>query len=108
MGSGETGGAAALPIWIGYMQNALKNVPETWNEPPPGLITITAGDPASGKTGKDMAYQESVPPVPAEEEPPVDETQQAPAPVVDVKPQPVDKMAPGSAPKAGNPENKKN
>lgn len=106
LGNGETGGAAALPIWIGYMQNALKNVPETWNEPPAGLITITADDPASGKTGKDMAYQESLPTPP--EEAPATEMQQAPAPVVDAKPQAVDKMAPGSAPKAGNPSDKKN
>ncbi len=28
LGNGETGGSAALPIWIGYMAKALKDVPE--------------------------------------------------------------------------------
>jgi penicillin-binding protein 1A len=106
MGSGETGGATALPIWIGFMQNALKNVPETWAEPPEGLITITANDPVSGKTDKDMAYQESLPAPPPEEAPPM-EAQQTPVPIVDVKPQPVDKVSPGAMPKASNPGEKR-
>ena len=37
LGGGETGGAAALPIWIGYMQRALKDVPESIPSAPPGL-----------------------------------------------------------------------
>ena len=30
MGSGETGGTAALPMWINYMRSALANTPETF------------------------------------------------------------------------------
>jgi penicillin-binding protein 1A len=103
LGNGETGGAAALPIWIGYMQHALKNVPETWPDPPEGLITIMANDPASGQSGKDMAYQEALPASPPDEAPAA-ETRQPPAPVVpaapviDAKPQPVDKPAATTAP----------
>ncbi len=39
LGSRETGGGAALPVWLGYMQNALKAFPEEKRPPPPdGLI----------------------------------------------------------------------
>ncbi|QWT47617.1 penicillin-binding protein 1A [Azospira inquinata] len=37
LGGGETGGTAALPIWIGYMQQALKNVPEAYMPVPEGM-----------------------------------------------------------------------
>ena len=88
MGSGETGGAAALPIWIGFMEHALKNVPESFPEPPEGLVTVVASDP-SGKSGREMVYKESLPPVPAAES--EDGQKQEPAPVVDAKPKPVEK-----------------
>lgn len=39
LGGGETGGTAALPIWIGYMQQALKNVPEAYMPVPEGMNT---------------------------------------------------------------------
>ena len=39
LGSRETGGGAALPIWLGYMTNALKAFPEEKRAPmPEGLI----------------------------------------------------------------------
>ncbi len=38
MGGQETGGVAALPIWVSYMQRVLKGVPETVPRPPEGLI----------------------------------------------------------------------
>jgi penicillin-binding protein 1A len=38
LGNKETGGGLALPIWIGYMQTALKNVPVEEREVPSGLI----------------------------------------------------------------------
>jgi penicillin-binding protein 1A len=37
LGDKETGGTAALPIWIGYMKEALKDVPQQVPSPPPGL-----------------------------------------------------------------------
>jgi len=40
LGSRETGGGAALPVWLGYMQNALKAFPEEKRGPmPEGLIS---------------------------------------------------------------------
>jgi penicillin-binding protein 1A len=39
MGAGATGGGAALPIWVDFMQVALEDLP-TYNRPiPPGLVT---------------------------------------------------------------------
>ena len=63
LGNGETGGSAALPIWIGYMEQALKGVPESWPEVPPGMISVTASDP-SGKETNEMVYSESLLPAP--------------------------------------------
>ena len=40
LGSNETGGTTALPIWIGYMAKALKGVPEKPMKPPEGVLTI--------------------------------------------------------------------
>jgi len=47
LGNYETGARAALPMWIKYMRVALKNVPETILERPPGLI-IARIDPETG------------------------------------------------------------
>ncbi|WP_343026477.1 penicillin-binding protein 1A [Massilia sp. MP_M2] len=38
LGARETGGGLALPIWIGYMQKALKDQPMVEREVPPGLV----------------------------------------------------------------------
>ena len=38
MGSNETGGGLSLPVWITFMEHALKGVPEKDIEPPEGVI----------------------------------------------------------------------
>jgi penicillin-binding protein 1A len=40
LGNRETGGGLALPIWIGYMQKALKNVPVDERVVPAGLVQV--------------------------------------------------------------------
>ena len=40
LGTNETGGQAALPIWIAYMQRALKGVPQLPMEPPDGIVSL--------------------------------------------------------------------
>jgi penicillin-binding protein 1A len=40
LGDRETGGGLALPIWIDYMAVALKGVPDTPMQPPPGVVRI--------------------------------------------------------------------
>ncbi|MGD2112471.1 MAG: penicillin-binding protein 1A [Gammaproteobacteria bacterium] len=47
LGRGETGGRSALPMWIDYMEYALKGVEERKQEPPEGLVTVRI-DPATG------------------------------------------------------------
>ena len=37
--SSETGGRAALPMWIDYMRVVLDGVPEKPLLPPPGIVT---------------------------------------------------------------------
>ncbi|TAM90966.1 MAG: PBP1A family penicillin-binding protein [Candidimonas sp.] len=44
LGSGETGGGAALPIWLDFMKMALKGQPETPPGPMPDGLTKINGD----------------------------------------------------------------
>lgn len=48
LGGGETGGGAALPIWMGYMANALKGVPEVDQPVPKGMVE-KAGQGSKGQ-----------------------------------------------------------
>ena len=57
LGRGETGGAAALPIWINYMDKALAGVPEVQLPRPDGLIQVQDGNGRS-----DYQYAEYEPP----------------------------------------------
>lgn len=41
LGNNETGGAAALPVWINYMAKALKDVPEVSYPVPEGIVVQT-------------------------------------------------------------------
>lgn len=47
LGSNEYGGKAALPIWQGFMEFALKGKPENSMKQPPGLVTARI-DPNTG------------------------------------------------------------
>jgi penicillin-binding protein 1A len=47
LGRRETGAGASLPIWVDYMEDALKGVPEYPLELPPGMVTVRI-DPVSG------------------------------------------------------------
>lgn len=49
LGNNETGGRAALPIWMGYAAKVLKGVPEKPFEPPAGILSL----PLPGELGKD-------------------------------------------------------
>ncbi|HET9580381.1 MAG TPA: penicillin-binding protein 1A [Usitatibacter sp.] len=70
LGNNETGGAAALPIWMAYAGKVLKGVPETELTPPSGVVAVNINpatglrDPAGGP-GRvlEYFYQESQPPV---------------------------------------------
>lgn len=66
LGRGETGGRAALPIWIDYMRVALKDAPDRPRIRPPGLTPIR--HPGSDIT--DFHYDENPPPQPPPPPPP--------------------------------------
>ena len=40
LGNAETGGRAALPMWIDFMRAALQGLPDHSFEQPPGLVTV--------------------------------------------------------------------
>jgi penicillin-binding protein 1A len=67
LGKGETGGQAALPVWIGYMSTALKGVPEAKLTPPAGIVSARinpeSGLRDSGPTGTltEYFFQEFLP-----------------------------------------------
>jgi penicillin-binding protein 1A len=64
LGRNETGGLTSLPIWIAYMEKALKGVPETARALPPGVIDVKI-DPDSGTPGggkrPEFYYRENQP-----------------------------------------------
>jgi len=69
MGTNETGGQAALPIWMAYAAKVLKDVPETESPQPSGVVAVNI-NPLTGLREPDGAsrtleyfYQESQPPV---------------------------------------------
>ncbi len=43
LGDRETGGGLSLPVWIEYMQHALRGVPAAELEPPPGVVNEGGG-----------------------------------------------------------------
>ncbi|MDR1662242.1 MAG: penicillin-binding protein 1A [Azoarcus sp.] len=65
LGRGETGGAAALPIWIDYMRTALADIPEKPLSRPAGISSAKAGNGSR----EDVYYTENKPPAMVEEEP---------------------------------------
>ena len=81
LGRNQTGGIVALPIWIGYMEKALKDVPEAPRTMPAGVVSVPLGPlPGAGgepKSVPEYFYSESVPapdvlnPPPEPERPPL-------------------------------------
>jgi penicillin-binding protein 1A len=69
LGNKETGGGLALPIWISYMQKALRNVPVEDRPMPPGIVQVgdeffyAENPPGSGVQTLDVGPQ----PTPAEQ-----------------------------------------
>ena len=65
LGKNETGGLAALPIWIGFMEKALKGVPEMPRTMPGGVVTVATdgdrGTPGEGKATPEFFYRENSP-----------------------------------------------
>ena len=77
LGSAETGGLAAAPIWLDFMNQAKAVYPATDGFPIPAGIVMLPMDNATGKPGTKVggsvtleAFREDTPPWPLEEPPP--------------------------------------
>ena len=79
------GGHTALPIWLDYMQRALKGVPQPQFDPPTENIAWVSVDPETGKRATDQTRQPVLEAYLKGTEPP-DETQ--PMPTVNGAPPP--------------------
>jgi penicillin-binding protein 1A len=62
LGEGETGGHTALPMWMYFMQEALKDVPESSFLLPEGLVEARIGISSSAKGKNGAAIMEYYPP----------------------------------------------
>ena len=65
LGDKETGGGAALPIWMSYMENALKDVPPAAYTMPDNMVALRINEEGyPDKNGRviEYFYQENVPP----------------------------------------------
>ncbi len=72
LGAGETGGGLSLPVWITFMQTALKGVPVSEPSPPEGLVNVGGEwyyeEYARGAGVGSLGLEEKVPETPSEEE----------------------------------------
>lgn len=68
LGDKETGGGAALPIWINYMDVILKNVPEAAYTMPDNMVAVRINNNGLRNPNGELVeyfYQENVPPDPS-------------------------------------------
>ena len=80
LGDKETGGGAALPIWMSYMEQILKGVPEATYTMPEGMVATRISDDGYRDGSSPLVeyfYQENIPtqkvtPMPNEESTPSD------------------------------------
>ena len=71
LGDRETGGGLALPVWIEYMQTALRNVPVAEIPPPEGVVNVNGEwyfEEYSQNQGVKALTNDTAPPPPSEEE----------------------------------------
>jgi penicillin-binding protein 1A len=65
LGRNQTGSAVALPIWLDYMEVALKGVPEVMRLMPDGVVSVQTGpdqsQPDESKATAEYFYREYVP-----------------------------------------------
>lgn len=84
LGKNQTGGVVALPIWLGYMEKVLGDIPEMLRFAPPGIVAVPTGPypalPGESKMVPEYFYREAVPP-PEVLQPP--SAPVAPPPVID-------------------------
>lgn len=65
LGDKETGGGAALPIWMGYMEKALKDVPQAEYAMPDNMVAVRINESGHRDENGSLVeyfYQENIPP----------------------------------------------
>ena len=66
LGRNQTGGVVALPIWVGYMEKVLGEIPEMARTLPDGVVTVPVlqypAPSGDAKTIPEFFYREAVPP----------------------------------------------
>ncbi len=66
LGKNQTGGVVALPIWVGYMEKILQEIPEMSRTVPEGIVMVPTGPypalPGESKLMPEFFYREAVPP----------------------------------------------
>jgi len=75
----QTGGHAALPIWLDYMKAALKGVPQAWFDPPNPDVLMVSVEMDTGKRAGPSARQPVEEPYVKGTEPPEETTAAGPA-----------------------------
>jgi penicillin-binding protein 1A len=112
LGDKETGGGLSLPVWISYMEHALKDVPVSELSPTEGVVHVGGEwfyDEYAGEAGVKSLGLDELPPVadaPASAPTPVPAPAQAPAPAP--VPTPAVIPAPPAVPVPPPSEEKKN
>ena len=91
LGRNQTGGVVALPIWLGYMERVLGDIPEMSRTAPDGVVTVPvlqfAAPPGDAKTIPEFFYREAVPP-PEVLQPPPPPPVEPPPPALPAQPNP--------------------
>jgi penicillin-binding protein 1A len=66
LGKNQVGGVVALPVWLGYMEKVLNDIPEMPREMPPGVVIVPTGPyppaPGTPRLSPEYFYTEAVPP----------------------------------------------
>jgi penicillin-binding protein 1A len=66
LGKNQTGGVVALPLWLGYMEKVLGEVPEMPRTMPEGVVVVPTvpypPGPGEPKLVPEYFYREAVPP----------------------------------------------
>jgi penicillin-binding protein 1A len=66
LGRNQTGGVIALPIWVGYMEKILGDIPETPRNVPDGVVMVPTGPypalPGDTRLLPEFFYREAIPP----------------------------------------------
>ena len=66
LGRNQTGGVVALPIWVGYMEKVLRDIPDTPRTVPDGVVMVPTSPypapPGDTRLIPEFFYQEGIPP----------------------------------------------